>query len=452
MAVFGLVLGAASIARPLPGQIPPRRMILTSAAANPSAPVSARPGGVPPRLAADRADDLADGTALPTDTRSVRIEREGEVIRTAPDGQSPRRGTAARGTRLPALEATQGRDCQGFWVRIGTDAWVCSDGVDLSADPPQAVPLPTVHDGDVVPYQYAFATHAGVRTYRRLEDVSTDDWADELERGMSVAVVGTARVDGGTYVHTASGRWVSLRDLSWAQPSERAGLFYDPDEAVDAAGFLRVDVRAWPTPEAAVRDRGVARGTVELTRRDGVHVRETRVLHGWTVVRLDGGWVPAAHLLRPAVPPPPADLAPGERWVDVDRTRQVMVAFEGTRPVFATLVSTGRPGSPTAPGEHRVWAKLATTDMSNVDDTDIDTAAALYTVSRVPWVMFFHNDQALHGAFWHDAFGHSHSHGCVNLAPRDAAWLYAWSPPAMPPGWTAVLPTAREPGLRVRVR
>jgi lipoprotein-anchoring transpeptidase ErfK/SrfK len=99
-----------------------------------------------------------------------------------------------------------------------------------------------------------------------------------------------------------------------------------------------------------------------------------------------------------------------------------------------------------------VWVKLATTDMSNADDDALDTVTHIYSVERVPWVMFFHDDQALHGAYWHDRFGTVHSHGCVNLAPRDARWLFAWAPPAMPPGWEAVIPSDDDPGLRVRVR
>ncbi len=337
-------------------------------------------------------------------------------------------------------------------MRVGTDAWVCSDDAEATTQAPDAVSLPTVPDGQVVPYAYAFASRAGVRTYRRAEDIANDDWAEELERGMAIAVVGTTRLDGGTYVHTANGRWVSLHELVWAHPSERAGIFYEPGESTDAVGFLRVDVRAWPTPEGALHAQGNVPGTVELTRRDGVHLRETRRVHGHAFARLDAGWISLAAVVRPAVPPPPTDTTRTERWVDIDRARQMLVAYEGGQPVFATLVSTGRAGSPTGAGEFRVWAKLATTDMSNVDDTTVDTAAALYTVSRVPWVMFFHNDQALHAAFWHDGFGRVHSHGCVNLAPRDAAWLYHWAPPVAPPGWTAVLPTPEDPGLRVRVR
>jgi lipoprotein-anchoring transpeptidase ErfK/SrfK len=442
-----LVSAAAASAH---GQVPPRRLYYGSTGqAVPAAGGAAAATNDPQREA-----DLRDGTVLPRGVRSLRIEREGEVIRQRPHVESPRRGTAARGARLPALEATQGHGCRGYWVRVGEEAWVCSDGgLTLSTDAPQTQQLPHVPEGQVVPYQYAFATRAGVRTYRRLDDIREDNWAEELERGMSVAVTGTEHIDEGTYVRTASARWVALRDLSWARPSERAGIFYEPGETIASVAFLRADARAWPTVEEAARQRGAAVGTsVLLARRDAIHIREAQTFRGRQYVRVDAGWLSAHLIQRPEVPAAPATLRPDERWLDVDRARQVLVAFEGERPVFATLVSTGRPGNPTAPGEHHVWVKLATTDMSNVDNVDLYSATSLYTVSRVPWVMFFHNDQALHGAFWHDRFGAAHSHGCVNLAPRDAAWLYSWAPPVAPPGWTAVMPTARDPGLRVRVR
>ncbi len=441
------LVGALLSAIPATAQVPPRRMYYGNASQSaPSVPATTIT--VDPQ----RAADLADGTAVPRGARAVRIQREGEVIRQRPHGEAPRRGTAARGALLPALEATQGVGCRGVWVRVGVDAWVCSDGgVSFSRDAPQTAVLPAVPDGQVVPYQYAYATRAGVRTFRRLDDVRDDNWAEELERGMSVAVTGTEHVDEGTFVRTAGGRWVALRDLSWARPSERAGIFFEPGETLASVAFLRVDARAWPTPEDAARGRS-ADPPVQLTRRDGVHVREERTVRGRAWSRLDAGWVQSSALLRATASAAPADLADSERWVDVDRARQVLVAFEGARPVFSTLVSTGRRGNETVTGEHRVWVKLATTDMSNVDNVDLYSATALYTVSRVPWVMFFHNDQALHGAFWHDRFGAAHSHGCVNLAPRDAAWLYTWAPPNAPPGWTAVMPTNAEPGLRVRVR
>lgn len=433
------LLAALAAARAGHSQVPPRRSPV-------SGPLVAE------TLSAGAADDRSDGTVLPAAARSLRVEREGEVVRARPDIESARRGTLARGARLAVHEATQGRGCRTAWIRVEVDAWVCADGATLTADGPHAVAQPVVREGEVVPFQYAFATHAGVRTYRRMEDVADENWAEELERGMSVAVVGTARIDGSTYVHTASNRWVSMRDLAFARPSERVGIFYEPGESVASVGFFRANTRAWPTAENALRDSGPSGSSVLFTRRETAHVREERTLRGIRFARLDGGWVRAALLMRPNVGAAPAGLGARERWVDVDRATQMLVAMEGGAPVFATLVSTGRGEHPTQPGEHRVWSKLATTDMSNAGDNEIMTATALYTAARVPWVMFFHEDQGLHGVFWHDLFGRPRSHGCVNMAPRDAAWLFQWSPPALPPGWTAVLPTAADPGLRVRVR
>src|SRR6185437_6031612 len=53
----------------------------------------------------------------------------------------------------------------------------------------------------------------------------------------------------------------------------------------------------------------------------------------------------------------------------------------------------------------------------------------------VPYIQHFHEGYALHGAFWHDEFGHPRSHGCINLAPADAAWLFEWTDPVVPPDW-----------------
>ena len=121
--------------------------------------------------------------------------------------------------------------------------------------------------------------------------------------------------------------------------------------------------------------------------------------------------------------------------------------------MFATLVSTGK-GPPkselgTHLGVHRIWVKLLASKMDNLERDDVEHH---YSLEDVPWVQFFDKAIALHGVFWHDQFGRARSHGCVNLAPRDAAWLFEWAPPQLPPGWTAVIPTPREPGLRVRVR
>jgi lipoprotein-anchoring transpeptidase ErfK/SrfK len=166
-------------------------------------------------------------------------------------------------------------------------------------------------------------------------------------------------------------------------------------------------------------------------------------------------WVAARDLRHPTVPPPPpeVDVDAGERWLDVDLATQTLVAYQGRRPVFATLVSTGKgaPGSPNAtpPGTYRVWAKLLASDMDNLED---ESAERYYRMEDVPYVQYFSKGVGLHGAFWHRSFGQVRSHGCVNLAPLDAQRLFGWTSPRLPAGWTAVLPTPHEPGTVVRVR
>jgi lipoprotein-anchoring transpeptidase ErfK/SrfK len=164
----------------------------------------------------------------------------------------------------------------------------------------------------------------------------------------------------------------------------------------------------------------------------------------------------ARELSRATLAAPPAEAggeAATERWIDVDLAQQTIVAYEGTKPVFASLVSTGK-GPPrsdfaTPVGVHRIWVKIFTTKMDNLEKEDIEKH---YALEDVPWVQFFDKAVALHGVFWHRDFGHIHSHGCVNLAPIDARWLYAFTSPHLPMGWTAVFPTRAEPGAVVRVR
>jgi hypothetical protein len=148
--------------------------------------------------------------------------------------------------------------------------------------------------------------------------------------------------------------------------------------------------------------------------------------------------------------PRPAWIRPNERWIDIDIRQQVLVAFEGDAPAYATLVSTGKRSNneaeryDTPVGQFRVYAKHVTTTM------DGDTAAAgPYSIEDVPWVMYFHESYAIHGAFWHGQWGWRMSHGCVNLAPNDARWVFNWTTPAMPESWHGVFSGDAEVGSPV---
>ena len=110
----------------------------------------------------------------------------------------------------------------------------------------------------------------------------------------------------------------------------------------------------------------------------------------------------------------PEELANEGRWIDIDLSDQVVTAYEGVEPVRHFVVSTGTWRTPTVTGQFRVYIKLKSTPM----------AGPGYYLPGVPWTMYFYKGYALHGTYWHDNFGTPMSHGCVNLTPKEAKWLY----------------------------
>jgi hypothetical protein len=163
-------------------------------------------------------------------------------------------------------------------------------------------------------------------------------------------------------------------------------------------------------------------GTAYLVARDGSLIPEERA------VRIDG------------LQHPPAWAAGDRRWIDVSILKQSLVAYEGRKPVYATLVSTGADGigdpkktRSTIQGAFLIHTKHVSVTM------DDDAIGDEFDFRDVPFVQYFTEGFALHAAYWHDDFGTPRSHGCINLAPRDAAWLFGWTTPEVPKAWHAAL-------------
>ena len=143
---------------------------------------------------------------------------------------------------------------------------------------------------------------------------------------------------------------------------------------------------------------------------------------------------------------------PEERSIVVSITNGTLVAYDGPRPVFTTLVSPGVGGVPregvdpvrasTTPlGVYRVTYKVLHTTMSPEDGDP-----QRFWMAEVPHTQYFNMPFALHAAYWHEEFGLPMSAGCINLSPLDAEWLFAWTLPAVPSGWGGAT-TSKENGL-----
>jgi len=212
-------------------------------------------------------------------------------------------------------------------------------------------------------------------------------------------------------------------------------------------------------------------------------------------------WLRAEDIGVVEKPPTWPDFAEkGEKWIDVAITAQVLVLYEGKKPVYATLVSTGRDklGDPkqtlsTIRGSFRLQSKHIAAAMDSEENSSVSggsrghgakmSASAAETTERlkkaeaggkslndedkrrlaninkgrdpeygitmrrgssdfelrdVPWIQYFAAGFALHGAYWHDVFGIARSHGCINLAPIDARYVFQWTDPPVPKGWHGI--------------
>jgi hypothetical protein len=308
-----------------------------------------------------------------------------------PSGASLPRGVTAAGASLVLYGAKRGPGCSGRWWLVGPLAWTCSDDAQASPRAPNAS-APSAAEGPAGKYYFVRSDGAGA--YVSLESAMAGGPDRDLEGSTGVAVVEERESGGERWGHTSHGLWIAMKDLAPAQISPFHG------EAVlqgrlDFAWVVAGHASVWPSAST----KGKAAGSRERFKRVDVLERNG------SMIRVEqGAWMLAADLAQPSVAPPPTELASAAgapiRWIDVELASQTLVAYEGFRPVYATLVSTGRgpvgSGSETPTGVHRVWVKIAASDMANSDRGDLE---AHYQLEDVPYVQFFNGAVALHGTY-----------------------------------------------------
>jgi hypothetical protein len=129
-----------------------------------------------------------------------------------------------------------------------------------------------------------------------------------------------------------------------------------------------------------------------------------------------------------------------DRRLFVYLDNQRVEAVENGKVVRTFKVSTGKSKTPTVTGSYYIYDRYRHKTMRS----DVGRGQrGFYEVEDVPYTQFFHKDNAFHGAFWHNNFGHPASHGCVNMATKDqnkrwpnvsedAGWLYSWAALGLP--------------------
>ncbi len=355
-----------------------------------------------------------------------------------------------RGEVLPARKVDTTRSCTdngapGTWWEV-PDGFICSASgytitTQLEPEAPRqhrpALNLP-------LPFRYARVTTKGAARFSRrptseeLEYVAR--WSDDapvpgsvIERmwdDFFVALDKREKVGDTVVYRNIYGEYIRGEDLKLLDPppmhgerlgqgldlpmafvfgEEPAPLYCETARGLEVCGEAEKHARFAPSAFVARRGRNYVRGP-------------------------DRALVPAERLRVARRIARPPGVLPETKWVHIDLSQQTLVAYEGDTPVFVTLVSSGKPTHATPSGLYQVQRKFLTKIMRGNDPKE-----GIYHVEEVPWTTYYHGAYAIHGAYWHNTFGSVRSHGCTNVAPADARWLYFWGDPKRKPHFHALV-------------
>lgn len=425
--------------------------------AAPAAPTTSA-SAPPPAASAPVPAPAAQGPRLYAKTRNVWIRPE-------PDAEKQWIGFLWTGSsvRLRSDEPIAGPGCATFYA-IEPQGYVCADGERATVDPDDPVfkaikpyaarvdtPWPHRYGESLgTPRLFHLPQGAGIQ-FPTLPRTISEDRRRVLPRS-TVAYSAETTVGDETYLLTADFAWVSKNKVTPYPEITFEGVHLRGDAALPLALFRGKDRDQYRrAPDGTFAPNGA-----KFTRLSWVPLSGQVVEHeGERYFEVKGGerWVKASEAVIPepkTVTPWGAPVgaedttgkAPKGRgtWMEASIRGGWLVAFEGTRPVFVTLISAGRGGEPqpgkdlietasTPVGTYPITGKFATATM---------VAPGEYIHSDVPWAQNFHGPHALHGAYWHDDWGNLKSGGCVNVSPIDGKHLFEWTEPVIPPGWHGV--------------
>jgi L,D-transpeptidase catalytic domain len=255
----------------------------------------------------------------------------------------------------------------------------------------------------------------------------------EVSRHNGISFVDAMFFEGRRYGLTTDLRVVPTDRLRPLRGSDYHGVEIGKEVEFPFAIIRTRNTKRWKVVGSALKSGGLIpyRETVTLT---GKQQFFAGVLHYQTK---DGDWIEdrAASRVEP-VKKFPQWAQNGERWIEINIRKQLLVLYEGKTPVYATLVSTGEDGlgdptqsKSTLRGIFRIHTKHLTATM------DSKAVGESFDLRDVPYVQYFQDGYALHASYWHDVFGQPKSHGCINLAPEDARRIFFWTEPQVPEGW-----------------
>lgn len=319
---------------------------------------------------------------------------------------------------LPGGDEIAMRDCldAGPSARLGQ---LAAEGITFPA--PQLFAARTPYELSLVPYSYALVDNEEVPLYATVDDILNDHPTNKLQKSQIkyVALKNRVDTDKGRFYQIATTEWISEEFISRAGIPNFQGYLFKRNPTVSFGWFINETIgRSAPgyaAPETGTQFRRENRIIIY----DSVMVNDIE----WVKVGPDD-WVEHRFIARVTPSYTRPEGVPVDKWIEVNLYEQTLSAYENGNLVFATLISSGTPPFYTKPGVFQVYKKLDFDPMWGAFEAD---RSDYYYLEEVPYIMYYDDLRALHGAYWQTLLGYQRSHGCVNLSVADSHWLYNWA-------------------------
>ncbi len=369
----------------------------------------------------------------------MRIRRAAHVYRSL-HKSSAANARIYRGAVLRMRMRGPSPSCQKGWFEREGRGFICGKYLkrtDITEARPSYLDAPDILFG----LDAMRVTRNGPRLYRRLKDIARHHPNTKLLKDSYLIVKRKLLLGEKGYYETRRGWYVEDKHLEKLPPAiQTLGVNATEGQPHPSAIVTSPNVEVFDAPQGKGK---LLRKLERWVTVPGLRDEPLLVEQGWVKLP-EGGYVSDDHISRIRPAPRPPRLKPDERWIAVDIKEQLFHAYEGEQLIRVIPCSTGIRGN-TKPGMYRIqWKRRMQT---------MRLRHGRLRVEDVQWVMYYHrrNDIAIHSAYWHHNFGKPVSHGCVNLPPGDARWVFEWSTPRLRPEDSERFQGPRNPGSRVIV-
>lgn len=235
--------------------------------------------------------------------------------------------------------------------------------------------------------------------------------------GKYVTVTDVAYSDGRNFVRMANGGWIEATP-HWSWPKWQGLEFYATPK--QNFGFTIDDIQSFSAPSFAAPSTGIS-----YTKYDSFPIYNYAEAEGYKWYEASPGeWIPSLKSREVLVNTHRPEGVDRDRWIAIDLENQTLAVYENSELKFATVIASGSGELYSDPGVYEVYHKIELHTMQGSYTAD---RSDFFYYESVPWALYYNHAQAIHGIYWPAVLGFKQSHGCINMFPGDANWLFHWA-------------------------